>query len=209
VLLPPSPILYPLFLIMASVFFFAHHLQQKKREATVAPHPNNDRCQCKKCAGNPVQLIHEQIAPTRMLGLEDDVVSEANAVSPKKKRRAKERNEEIVSEASIIPAVASSLQYLPQNANMPELGYARPLPYYPYCGPAAFPAAGFMNPMVPSAFSMMPMMPMMAPHEGNTRKLQAEYCCVPYYRYVTSKKPRVGRPPHDPVNCCKLNNFQY
>jgi hypothetical protein len=202
----PFPNATPLIPDNGERFFFGYHVEQKKRDAMVKPHPNNDRCQCDSCSNNPIQLLHEQISPTKMLGLEDDCVSAAKAVSPKKKRKTKET---VVSEDKLVPMSMTSAVCFPTNTTMPQLPQFpfHNLPCYPYGAPSSF-QAGFMNPMVPQGFPMMPMMAMAAGTQ-QPRKLQAEYCCLPYQRYVNSDKPRIGRPPHDPVNCFKLNNFRY
>jgi hypothetical protein len=178
--------------------FFSQYLYgQTERNITVAPHLNNDRCQCASCGSNPMQLLHEVAVPTRMLGLDcHDHVSETGAVSPKKKRRVtKNNNKESVSSMAAVDVVpmASGSGFNPIASQM-----MMQQQQYGYCMPPMM-----MNPF--AAMSMMMMQP--PPLAQQVRKHQQEYCCLPYFRYVTSKKQRVGRPPHDPFTCVKLNQF--
>jgi hypothetical protein len=176
--------------------FFSEYLQQQtERNIQIAPHLNNDRCQCIMCGCNPTQLLHQVAVPSKMLGLEQyENISDAGAVSPKKKRRVakKDKEDEVVSTTTVVPMTTSSVNpFLMQQQ---------------YWNPAAYGMNPMMNPVNPFSMMMMMMPPNFGPmHAG--RKQQQEYCCLPYYRYITSKKPRVGRPPHDPFTCVKLNQF--
>jgi len=148
------------------------------------------------CGNNQTQLLHQVAVPTKMLGLEQqyDNVSNAGAISPKKKRRVapkKDIENEIVSNTAVVPMVAPMVP--PMMMQQQQYSY---------------PAAAYgMPPMVMNPFGM-PMMMMPPPmYAQQGRKQQQEYCCLPYLRYITSKKPRVGRPPHDPFTCVKLNLY--
>jgi hypothetical protein len=170
--------------------FFSRYLtEQSNRNVNVAPHLNNDRCQCTLCGKNPTPMLHEVAVPMKMAGLDDHGdVSETGAVSPRKKRR-KKKNEMVVSE-SVVPVVASS-----GAAQVPPM-----MVQQPYCYPAM--------PFVPPMMNPFMMMPYATTTMQQVRKTQQEYCCLPYYRYIMSSKPRVGRPPHDTLNCLRLKSPQ-
>ena len=67
-------------------FFAAYFHEQQKKNATMALHPLNNRCQCKKCMNNPVQLPEATAQPPQAIRM--------MVQQPKKKKVSKKGRQE-------------------------------------------------------------------------------------------------------------------
>jgi hypothetical protein len=188
-------------------FLSQYLLQQKQRNQTITPHITNDRCQCSLCANSPRPLLHETIYPTIYDEEFIDVsTNEAAICRPNKKKKANKKEEvsyNVELTRNTVPAPIHSVPFTMAPTMYPTTNTQQnvPIPIYPHP-----PSAHYYNPWLYwgqtaqyHQSSLVAPAARAAPKRKRTPK-QREICCLPYAIWA-SRPDRVGRPPHDMINC--------
>jgi hypothetical protein len=209
--------------------FFSEYLQeQKARNQNITSHVNNDRCQCPSCAGNPVQLLHEQIAPTIYNQETDGGYTDNDAISPPKKKKARMKKEigssvkelkttvieELPAPVPSVPIAWPNLWNRPNyQQNLPPFMFQQPQPnshfnaWQPW-GPTQYPQYPPYPPYLQYTQYPQNQQSSVAVLDGPKKrkaKLQTEICCLKYAIWLNTPE-RHGRPPHDIENCKRKKN---
>ena len=156
-------------------FFAAYFREQQKRNATLTPHPLNDRCQCKKCANNPVQLPEATAQPPQAIRM---VVQQ-----PKKKKVSKKRRAE-AQEYILAPPSMMASQILPNPGN-----------FWPNLMPqiAADPVQAMVQFQLANLYKQQQQQMMVQLPPPKVQKRQEEYWCQGCFKW--NMKGRMGRRP--------------
>lgn len=214
-------------------FLSQYLFEQQKRDQTITPHINTDRCQCCCCGNNMEPLLHEKVFGTINHQQHEENISllplttsstKNIQMQPKKKAKTivktKQNDATLESNTHLLPpctammtapSIISSSQIVPSmSSNM--YGCSNYLPVttimYPQRNP---PQNAFFIPW--QSWTPHHNIPYYQPHpltsavvvpeKKRKRKLQKDICCLPYAIWLNNQD-RKGRPPHD-ISCPKKN----
>jgi hypothetical protein len=194
--------------------FFSEYLQeQRKRNIIIEKHPNNDRCQCGRCGSNPKRLFHELVADGKTVyNPYTKTRTEITTTTPVAVATTKRKRPKLVDIAPK-PKMVTSLPPSVVPQQLPTFGFPGSfgVPFPPfgfYSKPQIFPqpTMPWINNTVsnqPMSLAVLPSLPRsprkMPPRpKPKKRKLQADWCCQPYYQWCC-RVDRNGRPPHHPM----------
>ena len=155
-------------------FFSAYYREQQKRNETLVPHPLNDRCQCEKCANNPLPLPNVTAPPPQAVKM---VVQQ-----PKKKKVSKKRK---VEEYTLTPPGGMMVPQI-----LPSLGH-----FWPnlMAQVQPDPVQAMAQLQLANLYQQQQQQMMVLQPPQKVRKRQEEYWCQGCFKW--NMKGRMGRRP--------------